>query len=292
MSDARIFWQNDSTGVNQRPDFWDTIAAHVHVYRKDILRLTERSIVLQGEEELEAVDAIICATGWRPSYETFFKKDLAKDLGLPVPTDSTIRQPDSPEWNSADEIAEAEIARLFPRLQQPPPHNIKTTKLSPFRLYRNMIPINVDKYPGIVFLGHVAVGNNFRSAEVQALWAIAYLFRMMNLPSQPEMQRHVALALAWCRKRYLSKGLLGHWLYYDLVSYTDTLLEDIGLKSHRRRGRFGDFSKPCVAADLEGLMEELMSRKLETCNEREENGRNGDQNQPCVKAKIESASPS
>lgn len=266
MFDTSIFWQNDSTGVNQRPDFWDTIAAHVHVYRQDVLRLKERSIVLQREEEEEeeeeevaTVDAIICATGWRPSYENFFSKDLAQDLGLPTPTDSTTQQPDSPEWHSADETAEAEIARLFPRLQHPPPHHLKPTTLTPFRLYRNMIPTNPAKYPGIVFLGHIAVGNNFRCAEVQALWATAHLFRMLTLPSTAEMQQHVALALAWCRKRYLSKGLLGHWLFYDLIPYTDALLEDMGLRSHRRRGGwFGDFWKPCVAADLEGVLAELM----------------------------------
>lgn len=86
------------------------------------------------------------------------------------------------------------------------------------------------------------------------------------------MERDVALKLAWCRKRYLSKGKLGNWLYYDLVAYTDTLLEDMGLESHRRQGGWwwwwfgGDFWKPCVAADLAGLMEELkeMSRRKQS----------------------------
>ena len=258
--DGSIFWQNDSSGVNQRPDYWDTIATQVHVYRQDVSRLTEHSIILQ-EEELENVDAIICATGWRPSYETFFDDDLAEDLGLSVPTKSTTKHIENAHWESAERAAEAEIAQLFPRLQYPPSYNVKPAKHTPFRLYRNMVPTNTKSHPGLIFLGHIMVGNNFRAAEVQALWAVAYLSGMMNLPAQAEIDKGVALALAWCRRRYLSKGLLGHWLYYDLVPYTDTLLDDIGLRSHRRKGWLGNFWKPCVAEDLEGLLEELKRKE-------------------------------
>lgn len=254
-----MFWQNDSTGINQRPDFWETIAKNVQVYRQDIVQLKENSITLQ-EDEVEDVDAIICATGWRPSYETFFDKSSARDLGLPTPVRTHSLDTDKPHWQRADEAAETEINRLFPRLMHPPPHHHKPPSLSPFRLYRNMIPTNTQKYPGIVFLGHIAVGNNFRAADVQALWAVAYLSGSMKLPSQEEMEKEVALALAWCRKRYLSKGQLGHWLYYDLVPYTDRLLEDVGLSSHRRKGRLGDFWKPCTAEDLNGLLEELREK--------------------------------
>jgi dimethylaniline monooxygenase (N-oxide forming) len=256
---SSIFWQNDSTGINQRPDFWTTITTKMHIYREDVVRLTENGVVLQGDE-LEDVDAIICATGWRPSYETFFDQSLADYLGLPVPIHGASADTEDSRWNTADEAAEIEIGQRFPRLQYPPPHNPKISHLSPFRLYRNMIPTDIQNYPGIVFLGHISVGNNFRAAEVQALWAVAYLTGIMKLPSQKEMERDVALKLAWCGKRYLSKGQLGHWLYYDLVPYTDTLLEDVGLNSHRRKGWWGDFWKPCVAADLGGLLEELREK--------------------------------
>ncbi len=223
------------------------------------MRVTKTSIVLE-KHEVENVDAIICATGWRPSCENFFARSLAHDLDLPVTKNIASFDTEDPHWKTTDEAAEREIAQCFPRLLHPPPHNTRSTSLSPFRLYRNMIPTNVEKYPGIVFLGHIAVGNNFRAAEVQAIWAVSYLSGIMNLPSRTETERDVALALAWCRKRYLSKGQLGHWLYYDLVPYTDALLEDVGLNSHRRKGRFGDFCKPCIAEDLEGLIEELRKK--------------------------------
>lgn len=229
------------------------------MYREDVVRLTANGIILE-EHEVGNVDSIICATGWRPSYETFFDKSLAHDLGLSVPIDNPSSRDDDSHWKAADEAAEEMIAQQFPGLLHPPPHFTKDTHVSPFRLYRNMVPTNTEKYPAIVFLGHIAVGNNFRAAEVQALWATAYLSSTMTLPSQAEMEGKVALTLAWCRKRYLSKGKLGHWLYYDLVPYADTLLDDVGLKSHRGKRWLGDFWRPCVAEDLQGLLEELKEK--------------------------------
>lgn len=255
-----FFWQTDSTGINQRSDFWDTIATKVHVYRQDIVRLAENSVFLQ-EDEVKDIDAIVCATGWRPSYETFFDESLADDLGLPTPAKSTSSDTKASHWDAADEAAEAEVLQTFPRLAHPPPHKPHPPTLTPFRLYRNILPTNLEKYPGILFLGHLSIGNNFRTAEIQALWAVAHLSGIMKPPPQMEMERDVALTLAWCRKRYLSKGQLGNWFYFDLVPYTDTLLADVGLTSHLRHGWWGNWWRPCVAQDLDGLLEELREKK-------------------------------
>lgn len=256
-----FFWQNDSTGINQRPDFWATVATKVRVYRGDLVRLTGKNIVLQTDE-VEKVDYVVCATGWRPSCETFFAEGFAHDLGLSVPIGSALKDSQSSYWKRKDAAAEREIDQRFPGLLHPPfHHTTQSTDLSPYRLYRHMIPPNVEEYPGIVFLGHVAVGNNFRAAEVQALWAVAYLAGIMKLPGRAQMETEVARQLAWCRKRYLSKGRLGHWLYYDLVPYTDTLLEDVGLHSHRRKGWWGDLWRPCVAEDLRDLLDELGGKR-------------------------------
>ena len=113
------------------------------------------------------------------------------------------------------------------------------------------------KRRGIVFLGHIVIGNNFRAAECQALWAVAYLDGQLSLPFNEDMEREVAMSVAWCRRRYPSKGELGHWLYFDLVPYTDALLQQLGLESHRKKGRAKDLLTPCVAEDLKDLSSEL-----------------------------------
>ena len=94
----------------------------MHVYQQDVGRLREKSNVLQNEQ-VGDVDAILCATGWRPSYETFIDNDLADDLGLPAQIDLNAADKEENHWNRLDSAAEAEITQLFPRLRHPPPYN-------------------------------------------------------------------------------------------------------------------------------------------------------------------------
>lgn len=123
-----------------------------------------------------------------------------------------------------------------------------------------MVPTN-HSMSGMVFLGHIVIGNNFRAAECQALWAVAYLDGQLSLPSQEEMEKEVAMSTAWRRRRYLTKGALGHWLYFDLVSYTDALLEQLGLRSHRKKRTSKDFCGLCVAEDLKNLLRDLREKQ-------------------------------
>ncbi|MCJ1478765.1 monooxygenase [Lambiella insularis] len=252
--DTAMFWQNDSSGVVQRPDFWDTIAEKVKVYREDDVWIDNGSLVLA--HETINPDVIVCATGWRPSYHSFINTSLAAELGLAV---EASNGKDDPIVPSVD--ADADIAALtrFPRLGRPPMYHSSAAPSSPFRLYKNILPTTMTSSP-IVFLGHIVVGNNFRAAEVQALWATAYLDGQLHVPSQARMEREVALQLAWCKRRYLGKGQLGHWLYYDLVPYTDQLLDEVGVKSHLEKGIWG-FWKPCVAKDLKGIVAEYIDRR-------------------------------
>ena len=78
------------------------------------------------------------------------------------------------------------------------------------------------------------------------------------------MEREVAETVAWDRRRYLNKGELGSWFYYDVVDYCDGLLEQLGLDGHRRgKGWVADLMDPCFAKDLKGVGEEYR-RKYET----------------------------
>jgi hypothetical protein len=209
-------------------------------------------------------DIIVCGTGWRPSYHAFLDEELARELGLasPLPQKEGERTSatDQVEWLELEQVADAEICHDFPRLQKAPPRLSGPPTQSPFRLYKYMVPTHPDM-SGIAFLGHIVVGNNFRAAECQAQWAVAYLDGQLSLPPKEEMEREVAMSIAWSRRRYLTKGALGHWLYFDLVPYTDALLEQLGLHSHRRKNKSKDFFSPCVAEDLKDLLSELREKQ-------------------------------
>lgn len=246
--DTDLFWSNESPSINQRDDFFDVIARNVNVLRQDIVRLTGDSMILANDTRLHA-DAVVFATGWKvtPSH---IDDALAFSLGLPVQQAAKNNEPrltDEVELEAANAVH----AR-FPLLKHAPPHRQQHTSMTPSRLYKAMLPVSDHS---IVFLGRMMLGNHFRNAEVQALYAVAALDSRLQLPTKNDMRKDTAMVLAWNKQRYLQKGQLGMWFYFDMVPYTDMLLDQLGLKSHRRN-YWKDLFETCWARDLRGLVAE------------------------------------
>ena len=282
-SASRLFWQNDSSGINQRPDFFATIASEVRVHRQAIDRLEATAIEFsntdksnragEGKQTLP-VDVIIYCTGWVPT-SPHFSSELAAELGLSqaLPTDN-VKETSNDETDATDESLKQSINIQFPLLDNPPRNfTAKPALYSPFRLYKAMAPLLDLSSHSIVFLGKLVVGNNFRVAEAQALWAAAYLdghITPSTSDSATDIKGHyhdfktkaeedVNKTVAWCRRRYLDKGRLGSWFFFDAISYSDMLFAQVGLKSHRGKGWFGwfrDLFAPCRAKDMKDLADE------------------------------------
>ena len=196
-----------------------------------------------------------------PSLQ-FLSRDLCIELGLPY---SLVDHPSDERklWSQLETAADGKVLASYPQLANPPPHYHKPVALTPYRLYKHIAPVNdLDNTPdgrSIVFIGHICVGNYFRAVECQAMWATAFLDGKLALPSVEERREEVALFTAWCRRRYLNNGERGNWMTFELVGYTDRLLEQLGLSSHRK-GWFRDLFEPCVARDLVGLKEEYVGK--------------------------------
>ena len=223
-----VIWQNQGAGLINRPHFWDTIARNVQVYHEDIQELSKGLVRLKTGENIHC-DAILCGTGWIPSLG-FFDKDLLTELGIPQPIETY--PPDKAKmWEALEKDADQEVLHRFPILANPPEHYRTPVTDTPYRLYHGIAPLCDDS---IAFVGHVLVANYFRLAEVQAIWATAYLDGKVRLPPLEQRRKVVALFVAWCRRRYLSNGDRGHWMGADQTGYTDTLFHELGLSSHRR----------------------------------------------------------
>lgn len=91
------------------------------------------------------------------------------------------------------------------------------------------------------------------------MWAAAYLDKKVALPDAEERRKEAALFTAWCRRRYLSNGEKGNRITFEMVGYTDRLLEQLGLKTHRK-GWFRDCFEPCRQSDFRGLRDEYVAR--------------------------------
>jgi len=86
-----------------------------------------------------------------------------------------------------------------------------------------------------VFPGKVSTGNHFRTAGAQALRAVVVLDgvttseRPSGRAAKEGMEKVVAKAVAWCRRRYLAEWEAGNWFYWGAVPYL--LHDDLGSRS-------------------------------------------------------------
>ncbi|KAL8764547.1 MAG: hypothetical protein Q9209_007978 [Squamulea sp. 1 TL-2023] len=209
---------------------------------------TPRTSLKEDKPLTIPIDVLVYCTGWS-AKTTPFPPHEAYRLGLPVPLCDANPEAQS-HWQDLEKAADPLILSQFPILKHPPAYRKIQPRETPFRLYKAIAP-PADETHSIVFLGKMVVGNNFRTAEAQALWAVAYLDgRIHDLPVRAQMEKDIAETVAWDRRRYLNKGELGTWFYFDVVDYADALLEQLKLSSHRRKGLIGNLFEPCFAADL------------------------------------------
>ena len=258
-----MFWQNDSAGINQRADFFATIAERVHVYRRNIDHLTGLGISLAPKDttaeskpdEIPA-DAIVYCTGWS-TVSSIFSEEMSSRLGLRVRLDEKSTGFPS-KWRDLELAAEADVIARFPMLAQTPPHHRSEPSQFPFRLYKCMVPLSDAPDRSLVCLGKMVIGNNFMAAEVQALWATAYLDGKIQC-KEDAMAGDVARTVAWNSRRYLNKGQLGSYFFFDSVAYTDMLLDQLGLSSHRPRGFWASLHETCFLSKYGSLLKEYKS---------------------------------
>jgi hypothetical protein len=217
---SSIIWQNGTAGGCHFPDFWPWVAEKVHVHRASIKALTATEIYLDDDDTTHfRCDALLCGTGWRRGLH-MFDDNLKQELGLPY-LKSLETQKDAAHWEKLVGDADAEVLKRFIMLRNPPEHHHVYEQHTPYRLYHVMAPLRDDS---ILFMNHVVAGAKLFVAEAQAIWAVAYWDKKIDLPSIEDREKDVARWIAWNKRRYLSNGELGHFAAFDSVPYVDRLL--------------------------------------------------------------------
>ena len=238
----------------QREDFWDTIAKNVSVYRSDVRTMRANSIVLEDDSNV-ATDVLFCGTGWRTHYP-FLSDDQLVELGLPhAPENDSVTV--SEKWGSLLEVADKQVLSQFPQLADPPPYLQRPINTTTSRLYNCIAPLSDDS---IAFVGDIHLSSAFRCAEAQAIWVTAYFDGVMKLPTQEQSEKEIAYMNAFSKRRYPSHGATGNYFHMDLIAYTDKLMKDIGLDSHRKGWWWKDLAYPCLASDFKGMKDEYLSK--------------------------------
>ena len=205
------------------------LARDVHIHRGNAKSLHGDCITLRNEQDVPA-NLILCGTGWTSSYP-FLNDAQAGALGLPHPPELDTKE-QRELWRALLDIADQKVLADYSYLKNPPQYRRPTLPANTTaRLYNCIASLKDDS---IVFLGRAHLSNSFRTAEAQAIWATAYFDGNVKLPPRYEMQQRVAYMNALSRRRYPTKGADGDYLFFELISYTDRLMEEAGLCSHRR----------------------------------------------------------
>lgn len=186
------------------------------VHRENISSFTKDSVILEGDTNRALkTDFVLLCTGWKNNLSSFPSERWTR-LGLPHfdQNDASFVE----RWDRLETNADSEIDRLFPILTKPP---LTPSPLIPnrnvWRQYRRMVPpdLAAEGKNSIVFLGQIYIMQTMLHAEVQALWAVAYLLGRVDVPDLQSMQREIAEWNSWTRKRYLHRGNTMPYAIYD-----------------------------------------------------------------------------
>jgi dimethylaniline monooxygenase (N-oxide forming) len=179
-------------------------------------------------------------------------------LGLSHPPQDTKEEAD---WAELTKDADQKICDRFPVFKESPGYVAKP-HLTPYRLYNAIAPLSDST---VAFVGCVSVITMFLGAELQALWATAYLDGNIEaLPSPEEQKKQVALDNQWSRRRYpFESETSGIVFNFEIVSYFDRLLRELGLSSHLQKS-WWEFWTGYNSVDVyRGLKDEYLAKLKE-----------------------------
>lgn len=240
--------------LNYPTNFFDFVrSGQITVHIADITQITAHEVHLSSGITLEP-DAFVCCTGWkhRPPI-TFLPPGIEASLGLPY---------FSPKRNELAAQADVEICNKFPSLLKAPiPQNgvnARANTNQPYRLYRFMVPPSHINDRSIGFAGMLLSISAPLVAQTQALWLTAYLSGKLEINGgQDEIDWQTTLHSQFGKWRSpCGLGATYPDFFFDVLPYLDLLLQDLHLKSHRKRWFLAELFQPYGQGDYKGLIDE------------------------------------
>ncbi|KAL8366729.1 hypothetical protein RB595_010540 [Gaeumannomyces hyphopodioides] len=263
-----MFWGNAGVGAASVPHFWRTFhSGDVTVHRAGIASLGEgNTVVLDDGSAPFKTDYVVLCTGFDKSYHVFDDATLRR-CGLAPDADPAEQD----RWARLDAEAVDRVDGLLPILKTPPAalHGGKQPAKTaggrkllhgPNRHYRWLISPTLaaegDRsvyFPGFIHSIYTPV-----VSETQALWGVAFLLGLLDLPSKQDMETDVATWNVWTRKRYVVQGPKNAYGIYDFISYINVLLNDLGVTVHQRqRTWFDRLFSPTYPTQYTGMQDQF-----------------------------------
>ncbi|SPO05416.1 related to dimethylaniline monooxygenase [Cephalotrichum gorgonifer] len=248
------FWTGSGVGIhNFGSSLYDLVReGKIRVHIAEITKLDGGDVHLSNGAVLQA-DVICCATGWSKESTITYEGVELDGLGLPISADEKIR---------LREEADREVLDRFPILINQPVLRYERTKAEPLRYYRFIVPPSQFSKRNLAFAGMVSTVSTASFANSQALWISAYFDG--KLKREPKGDDEII-------KEVMLHTQFGKWRYpcgygdslpdfsFDALPYVDLLLNDLGLKIHRKATQIAEIVEPYKPRDYRGLTLEWLS---------------------------------
>ncbi|KAL3468793.1 hypothetical protein BJX99DRAFT_269051 [Aspergillus californicus] len=235
----------------------------VRIHVADITRITPGAIHLSDGRPITESSGLILCTGWKATPNIrFLPEGIEERLGVPWAKDlvdqDLVREIRSEILDEYPDLSNMAAPNALNRVKTLPTSPDATT-LHPFRLARFIAPVAMYKDNSVAFTGNISTFHAPLVAEVQALWAAAYLFYgIMNdgRPGKMDIVRETVLHTEFCRLRSpWGYGPRNADFVFDVLPYIDLLLNDLGLQTRRKRLLCHVFN-PHGVGDYRGLVQE------------------------------------
>jgi dimethylaniline monooxygenase (N-oxide forming) len=178
------------------------------------------------------------ATGWQPAEIGLFESSLRAKLGLPV-SPTYFSYEEKTHWERLDAEADNKVLEMYPIFADPPKgYPNREERATPWRLLLGSFAPEFANQRNIIFLGQVSNGQTASMAEINSLWGIAYLERLLPnnnlLENQEAIDRRIALTNAFMRRRYPGRKNQPVAVF-ESRDWMDYMLKQLGVRTDRNR---------------------------------------------------------
>ncbi|KID85845.1 Flavin monooxygenase-like protein [Metarhizium guizhouense ARSEF 977] len=247
-----VFWTGSGVGIHNYPsNFFHLVKeGKIRVHVAHVSKVGGKKMYLSDGNVLSDVDVVVCATGWD-------KKSGIKFVNF-HPRASLAHMPEEKKDALVSQADDC-ILSSFPLLREQPALRGAPKKVEPLRNYRFIVPLDHVSSRNIAYAGMVSTVSTTMFANAQALWISAFFDgKLRREPgSQADVMHEVLLHTEFGKWRYpCGYGAELPDFAFDSVPYVDLLLNDLGLKVHRKQSWLMELVAPYKPRDYRGLMEE------------------------------------
>lgn len=268
------FWMGNSLSIHNYETDWFALVKEgkIRVHIADITSLSGDGVKLSDENFVKA-DALVCCTGWKADPTVKIRlADFTENIIHPKVSDAVeLKRVEAEIYHNSPYLHT--LSRRTPNSPSLGDEKSKTTS-SPHQFYRLVVPWQrtLMEKKNLAFIGAHSSPHAVIVAQAQALWITAFFHGKVGHLQPPHVDfdavRYDAIlhSIYGRIRRPKETGGSGERfpdLVFDSIPYVDTLLEDLGLQSRRKRTWWKEMFEMYRPRDYRDIVNEWIEKELQ-----------------------------